>query len=51
LFRRRNNGNNWVILAIVVRLGFVKRPVALPVGFAISRGAVLTTGPFDRSTS
>ncbi len=30
-------GNNWVILAIVVRLGFVKRPVALPVGFALVR--------------
>ena len=30
-------GNNWVILAIVVRLAFVKRPVALPVGFALVR--------------
>lgn len=28
-------GNNWVILAIVVRLGFIDRPVALPVGFAL----------------
>ena len=30
-------GNNWVILAIVVRLGFLDRPVALPVGFALVR--------------
>ena len=30
-------GNNWVILAIVVRLGFLERPVALPVGFALVR--------------
>lgn len=30
-------GNNWVILAIVVRLGFIDRPVALPVGFALVR--------------
>jgi len=28
-------GNNWVILAIVVRLGFLNRPLALPVGFAL----------------
>ena len=28
-------GNNWVILAIVVRLGFLDRPLALPVGFAL----------------
>ena len=28
-------GNNWVILAIVVRLGFLDRPIALPVGFAL----------------
>ena len=30
-------GNNWVIAAIVVRLAFVDRPVALPVGFALVR--------------
>ena len=30
-------GNNWVILAIVVRLGFLDRPLALPVGFALVR--------------
>ena len=28
-------GNNWVILAMVVRLGFLDRPIALPVGFAL----------------
>ena len=28
-------GNNWVILAIVVRLAFLDRPIALPVGFAL----------------
>ncbi len=28
-------GNNWVILAIVVRLGICDRPIALPVGFAL----------------
>lgn len=28
-------GNNWVIAAIVVRLPFLDRPVALPVGFAL----------------
>ena len=30
-------GNNWVILAIVVRLGILERPIALPVGFALVR--------------
>jgi hypothetical protein len=30
-------GNNWVILAIVVRLSVLERPVALPVGFALLR--------------
>jgi hypothetical protein len=30
-------GNNWVILAIVVRLSVLERPVALPVGFALVR--------------
>jgi hypothetical protein len=30
-------GNNWVIAAIVVRLAFLERPVALPVGFALVR--------------
>ena len=30
-------GNNWVIAAIVVRLVFLDRPVALPVGFALVR--------------
>jgi hypothetical protein len=28
-------GNNWVIAAIVVRLSFLDRPIALPVGFAL----------------
>ena len=28
-------GNNWVIAAIVVRLPFLDRPIALPVGFAL----------------
>lgn len=28
-------GNNWVIAAIVVHLGFLDRPIALPVGFAL----------------
>jgi len=32
-------GNNWVILAIVVHLAFLDRPVALPVGFALVRKA------------
>jgi len=35
LSRYRDNGNNWVIAAIVVRLPFLRRPVALPVGFAL----------------
>lgn len=30
-------GNNWVIAAIVVRLAFLDRPVALPVAFALIR--------------
>jgi hypothetical protein len=30
-------GNNWVIAAIVVRLAFLDRAVALPVGFALVR--------------
>ncbi len=30
-------GNNWVILAIVVRLPILDRPLALPVGFALVR--------------
>jgi len=30
-------GNNWVILAIVVQMPFLDRPVALPVGFALVR--------------
>lgn len=30
-------GNNWVIAAIVVRLPFLDRPVAVPVGFALVR--------------
>ena len=30
-------GNNWVIAAVVVRLPFLDRPVALPVGFALVR--------------
>jgi len=30
-------GNNWVIAAIVVRLPFLDRPLALPVGFALVR--------------
>ncbi|MHB1783755.1 MAG: IS701 family transposase, partial [Acidimicrobiales bacterium] len=28
-------GNNWVIAAIVVRMPFLDRPIALPVGFAL----------------
>ena len=28
-------GNNWVIAAIVVRLSFLDRPIALPVGFGL----------------
>lgn len=30
-------GNNWVIASIVVRLGLLERPVALPVGFGLVR--------------
>lgn len=30
-------GNNWVVVGIVVRLGFLDRPVCLPVGFALWR--------------
>lgn len=30
-------GNSWVIAAVVVRLPFLERPVALPVGFALVR--------------
>jgi len=30
-------GNKWVVAAIVVRLPFLRRPVALPVGFALVR--------------
>lgn len=30
-------GNNWVIAAIVVRLSFLDRPIALPVAFALVR--------------
>jgi len=30
-------GNNWVIAAIVVRLAFLDRPLALPVGFGLIR--------------
>ena len=37
LYRYRHNGNNWVIAAIVVRLAFLDRPVALPVGFSLIR--------------
>jgi len=32
-------GNNWVVLAVVVRLAFLDRPLALPVGFALVRKA------------
>ncbi|MCA1671439.1 MAG: transposase [Actinobacteria bacterium] len=35
--RKIGYGNNWVIAAIVVRLGFLDRPLALPVGFALIR--------------
>lgn len=35
--RKVGYGNNWVIAAIVVRLPFLDRPVALPVGFALIR--------------
>jgi DDE superfamily endonuclease len=30
-------GNNWVVVGIVVRLGFLDRPICLPVGFALWR--------------
>jgi len=33
--KKTGYGNNWVIAAIVVRLPFLDRPVALPVGFAL----------------
>ena len=33
--RKVGYGNNWVIAAIVARLRFLDRPVALPVGFAL----------------
>ena len=33
--KKTGYGNNWVILAIVVRLAFLNRPIALPVGFAL----------------
>ncbi len=35
--RKVGYGNNWVIAAIVVRLPFLDRPVALPVGFSLIR--------------
>ena len=35
--RKAGYGNNWVIAAIVVRLAFLDRPVALPVGFSLIR--------------
>jgi len=35
--RKVGYGNNWVIAAIVVRLPFLDRAVALPVGFALIR--------------
>ena len=35
--RKVSYGNNWVIVAIVVRLAFLDRPVALPVSFALVR--------------
>jgi len=35
--RKVGYGNNWVIAAIVVRLAFLDRPVALPVGFSLIR--------------
>lgn len=35
--RKVGYGNNWVIAAIVVRLSFLDRPVALPVAFALIR--------------
>jgi hypothetical protein len=33
--KKTGYGNNWVIAAIVVRLRFLDRPIALPVGFAL----------------
>ena len=33
--KKTGHGNNWVIAAIVVRMPFLDRPVALPVGFAL----------------
>ena len=35
--RKIGFGNNWVIAAVVVRLSFLFRPLALPVGFALVR--------------
>ena len=35
--RKVGYGNSWVIAAIVVRLAFLDRPLALPVGFALVR--------------
>ena len=35
--RKAGFGNNWVLAAIVVRLAFLDRPVALPVGFSLIR--------------
>jgi hypothetical protein len=35
--RKVGYGNNWVIAAVVVRLAFLDRPVALPVGAALVR--------------
>src|SRR5664279_3192512 len=35
LCRRRNNGNSWVVLAIVVTVPFCRRPIALPILFAL----------------
>lgn len=37
--RQVGYGNNWVIAAIIVRLPFLDRPVALPVSFALVRKA------------
>jgi hypothetical protein len=33
--KKTGYGNNWVVAAIVVRMPFLDRPVALPVGFAL----------------
>lgn len=35
--RKLDYGNNWAIVAIVVRLAFLDRPLALPVAFALVR--------------